>query len=240
MDKEEYRKRREAKRLAPMKNTVIGLDMGVKTAITCSDGTEYDAMVGETDRLKREQRKLSRKKKGSNNRQRNRMRIRRAYTKQQNRLDDAANKIAAELLRNEVVFMQDEQVKSWHRRYGRKIQHSVLGRVKNRLIRHTGQVVVLSKWEPTTQLCPICGVKTRIPLKQRIYKCANCGYTAPRDIKAAQTMVWMGQSKYAEKIPLERGEYKPVESASESYVDNLRMFSMRSAKQETVTASASR
>lgn len=240
MDKEEHRKRREAKRLAPVKNTIIGLDMGVKTAITCSDGTEYDVMVGETDRLKREQRKLNRKKKGSNNRQRNRMRIRRAYKKQQNRLNDAANKTAAELLRNETIFMQDEQVKAWHRRYGRKIQHSILGRVKNRLIRHTGQVVVLSKWEPTTQLCPICGVKTRIPLKQRIYKCANCGYTAPRDIKAAQTMVWMGQSKYAEKIPLERGEYKPVENASESYADNLRMFSMRSTKQETVTASASR
>lgn len=63
MDKEEYRKRREAKRLAPVKNTVIGLDMGVKTAITCSDGMEYDVMVGETDRLKREQRKLNRKKK---------------------------------------------------------------------------------------------------------------------------------------------------------------------------------
>lgn len=45
MDKEEYRKRREAKKLAPMKNTVIGLDMGVKTAIICSDGTEYDVMV---------------------------------------------------------------------------------------------------------------------------------------------------------------------------------------------------
>lgn len=240
MDKEEHRKRREAKRLAPVKNTIIGLDMGVKTAITCSDGTEYDVMVEETDRLKREQRKLNRKKKGSNNRQRNRMRIRRAYTKQQNRLNDAANKTAAELLRNETIFMQDEQVKAWHRRYGRKIQHSILGRVKNRLTRHAGQVVVLSKWEPTTQLCPVCGTKTRIPLERRIYKCADCGYTAPRDVKAAQTMVWLGQSKYSDKIPLERGEYKPVENTSESYVDNLRMFSMRSAKQETVTASASR
>ena len=214
MDKEEHRKRREAKRLAPVKNTIIGLDMGVKTAITCSDGTEYDVMVGETDRLKREQRKLNRKKKGSNNRQRNRMRIRRAYTKQQNRLNDAANKTAAELLRNETIFMQDEQVKAWHRRYGRKIQHSILGRVKNRLTRHAGQVVVLSKWEPTTQLCPVCGTKTRIPLGRRIYKCADCGYTAPRDVKAAQTMVWLGQSEYSDKIPLERGEYKPVESAS--------------------------
>ena len=173
MDKEEHRKRREAKRLAPVKNTIIGLDMGVKTAITCSDGTEYDVMVEETDRLKREQRKLNRKKKGSNNRQRNRMRIRRAYTKQQNRLNDAANKTAAELLRNETIFMQDEQVKAWHRRYGRKIQHSILGRVKNRLTRHAGQVVVLSKWEPTTQLCPVCGTKTRIPLERRIYKCAT-------------------------------------------------------------------
>ena len=108
MDKEEYNKRREAKKLAPVKNTVIGLDMGVETAITCSDGTEYDVMVGETDRLKREQRKLNRKKKGSNNRRRNRMRIRLAYMRQQNRLNDAANKITAELLRNEIVFMQDE------------------------------------------------------------------------------------------------------------------------------------
>lgn len=49
-------------------------------------------------------------------------------------------------------------------------------------------------------------------------------------------MVWMGQSKYSDKIPSEQGEYKPVENASESYADNLRMFSMRSAKQETVTA----
>lgn len=235
MDKEEYRKQREAKRLAPVKNTVIGLDMGVKTAITCSDGTEYDVMVEETDRLKREQRKLNRKKKGSNNHRRNRMRIHLAYMRQQNRLNDAANKIAAELLRNETIFMQDEQVKAWHRRYGRKIQHSILGRVKNRLIRHTGQMVVLSKWEPTTQLCTICGKKTKIPLKQRTYKCAYCGYTAPRDVKAAQTMVWMGQSKYSDKIPLGRGEYKPVENASESYADNLRMFSTRSAKQETVT-----
>ena len=240
MDKEEYRKRREAKRLAPVKDTIIGLDMGVKTAITCSDGTEYDVMVEETDRLKREQRKLDRKKKGSNNRRRNRIRIRRVYTKQRNRLDDAANKIAAELLRNETIFMQDEQVGVWQRRYGRKIQHSILGRVKSRLFRHTGQVVALSKWEPTTQLCPICGEKTRIPLRQRIYKCADCGYTAPRDAKAAQTMVWLGQSKYSDKIPLGRGEYKPVENASGSYADNLRMFSTRSAKQETVTASASR
>ena len=236
MDKEEYNKRREAKKLAPVKNTVIGLDMGVETAITCSDGTEYDVMVGETDRLKREQRKLNRKKKGSNNRRRNRMRIRLAYMRQQNRLNDAANKITAELLRNEIVFMQDEQVKAWQRRYGRKTQHSVLGRVKNRLARHTSQVVTLSKLEPTTQLCPTCGKKTKIPLKQRTYKCAYCGYKAPRDVKAAQTMVWMGQSKYSDKIPSEQGEYKPVENASESYADNLRMFSMRSAKQETVTA----
>ena len=96
--------------------------------------------------------------------------------------------------------MQDEQVRAWQRRYGRKTQHSVLGRVKNRLARHTSQVVTLSRWEPTTQLCPICGKKTRIPLKQRTYQCAYCGYKAPRDVKAAQTMVWMGQSEYSDRI----------------------------------------
>jgi len=240
MDKEEYRKLREQKHLAPQPNTVIGLDMGVRTSITCSDGMKYDVMVEESDRLKKEQRKLARKKKGSNNRHRNRERIRRAYQRKQNILDDAANKTTAEILKNQTIFMQDEQVKQWHRRYGRKIQHSILGRVKNRLVRHPEQVVVISKWEPTTKLCPICHRKTPTPLSQRIYKCAYCGYMAPRDPKAAQSMVWIGQTEYSDKIPLERGEYTPVENPSESYVDNLRMFSMRSAKQETTTPSASR
>ena len=164
MDKEEYHKRREHKHLAPQPNTVIGLDMGVKTRPShCSDGTKYDVMVEESDRLKKEQRKLARKKKGSNNHHRNRARIRRAYQRKQNILDDAANKTTAEILKNQTIFIQDEQVKQWHRRYGRKVQHSILGRVKNRLVRHPEQVVVISKWEPTTKFCPICHRKTPEP-----------------------------------------------------------------------------
>ena len=191
MDKEEHRKRREAKRLAPVKNTIIGLDMGVKTAITCSDGTEYDVMVEETDRLKREQRKLNRKKKGSNNRQRNRMRIRRAYTKQQNRLNDAANKTAAELLRNETIFMQDEQVKAWHRRYGRKIQHSILGRSQKQTDPPRGDRWWCSPSGSRPRNCaPSAGRKTRIPLERRIYKCADCGYTAQETSKPLRP--WSG------------------------------------------------
>ncbi|GGI15338.1 hypothetical protein GCM10007377_15400 [Galliscardovia ingluviei] len=240
MNKEEYAQRREAKNLAPQANTIIGIDMGVKTSITCSDGTEYNVMIGETDRLKRKQRTLRHKHKGSNNYRRTKHAINRVYQRQQHKLNNAANQIVAKLLRNQIVFMQDEQIKQWQRRYGKTIQHSVLGRVKTRLIRHHEQTVVLSKWEATTQLCPICHEKTRTPLTQHTYRCEYCNYTAPRDIKAAQSMVWIGQTEYAQQIPLERGEYKPAENASESYATNLRMFSTRSVKQETVAVSTQR
>lgn len=240
MDKEEYRNRRETLGLACKPGTVVGLDMGVATTVTLSNGASYDTTVGETDRLKRLQRQLNRKTKGSNNRRRNKRLIRIEYLHNRHRLDDRAKKVAHVILMNQTVFMQDEQIRNWKRRYGRKLHHSIAGRLKTILTRHDDQVVVLDKWEPTTKLCPICDHKTTIPLNQRTYECSTCGYTAPRDVKAAQSMVWIGQNKYSNQIPLERGEYKPVENATENYAANLRMFSQRSWKRETATASASR
>ena len=157
-DAVEYEKYRRKKYDKPYINKQIGIDFGCETSFTLSNGEKLNSYVEETDHLKRLQRKLSRQKKGSNNRWKTILKIRKEYQRLTNLKDDYANKLVHRFLtENEQIIIQDEQLNAWKRRHGKKIQHSVLGRVKARLIRHNGQVVVLNRFVPTTKLCRDCG-----------------------------------------------------------------------------------
>lgn len=193
----------------------IGIDMGIKDAITLSNGEKFSATIGETERLKRLQRKLARQKKGSNNRWKTRLLIKKECQKITNRKNDAANKVVAHILSFEHVYMQDEQISGWHKGlFGKQVQHSILGRVKARLINHP-RVEVLDRWAPTTKWCPKCGNKnTDITLADRMFKCPHCGHTNDRDIHSAQNMITMIKiiNKQIELVPMGHREFKPVES----------------------------
>lgn len=118
----------------PKNGKEIGLDFGIKTNITTSEGEKLDVQVGESDRLKRLQRELSRRKKGSNNRYKTIQKIRREYQKITNKKTDKANKIVSKLKRYSCVVMQDEQIASWHKGlFGKQVQHSCMGLVKAKL-----------------------------------------------------------------------------------------------------------
>ena len=91
----------------------IGLDFGIKTNITTSDGEKLDVSVEESERLKMLQRKLQRQKKGSNNRYKTIKAIRRQYQKLTNKKKDKANKIVHMLKQYDTIVMQDEQISSW-------------------------------------------------------------------------------------------------------------------------------
>ena len=86
----------------------IGLDFGIKTNITTSEGEKLDITVEESERLKRLQRKMSRQVKGSNNRFKTIKLIRREYQKLSNRKQDKANKIVSKLKKYETIVIQDE------------------------------------------------------------------------------------------------------------------------------------
>jgi putative transposase len=197
-------------------NKEIGIDMGIKDHIALSNGEKINSTIGETERLKRLQRKLARSQKGSNNRCKLIKQIRREYQKITNRKNDAANKIVAYLLSYEKVYMQDEQIANWKKfRFGRQIQHSILGRVKAKLINHP-RVIVLDKFAPTTKFCPSCFKKKEdLTLADRIYKC-ECGYQEDRDIHAAKNMIFMSKiieaaEEIKKTVPMGRGEFKLVE-----------------------------
>ena len=172
----------------------IGIDMGIKTSITTSEGKKYKVFVGETKRLKKLQRHIAKRKKGSSNRYRMRKLLRKEYQKLENRKRDAANKIVHELLEHEKVYMQDENLKGWHKGlFGRTVQHSILGLVKAKLIKNE-RVIVLSKTLPTTKYCPCCGkINKNITLADRIFEC-SCGYSEDRDIHAARNMLLLSEN----------------------------------------------
>ncbi len=171
----------------------IGIDMGIKTTITTSDGRKYKVLIEESERIKKCQRLIARRKEGSNNRYKARKLLQRAYQKLMSRKKDTANKIVHELLEHERVYMQDENLSGWHKGlFGRTVQHSVLGLVKAKLI-HNERVTVLSSREPTTKYCPVCGkLKKDITLADRTYECP-CGYSEDRDIHAARNMILLSK-----------------------------------------------
>lgn len=92
----------------------IGLDFGIKTNITTSEGEKLDVSVEESERLKMLQRKLQQQQKGSNRRYKTIKRIRRQYQKLTNRKTDKANKIIHKFKQYDTIVIQDEQISSWH------------------------------------------------------------------------------------------------------------------------------
>ena len=174
------------------KNSIIGIDLGIKDTVTCSDGTKFNISIGESERLKKLQRKLARQTKGSNNRYKTIKKIRKEYIHITNKKNDIANKLVHDLLSiADIIVMQDEQIESWRQTTNSadKIQHSILGRIKSRL-RYSDRVVILDKYFPTTKYCSNCGNMLSLELNDRIYECPVCKRKEDRDIHAAHNMIY--------------------------------------------------
>lgn len=157
--------------------------------------------------MKRLQKQQAKKVKGSKNFQRAVKKVRKEYQRITNRKNDLANKLVAKFSEYETVVIQDEQLKGWHSGgHGKAVQHSVLGRVKSKLLQKPN-IVVLGKTVPTTKLCTKCGVwHDEIKVWNRIFKC-DCGVEMDRDIHAAKNMVWF----YENNVGVERTKVKRVE-----------------------------
>lgn len=170
-------------------NEIIGIDLGCQTSITLSDGRNFNCRVEESEYCKNLRRRMSRCKKGSNNKYKLSKKYRKANAKSINKKNEFARQLN-HILKNYIVVMQDEQLQQWSRyRHGKSIGQSALGRIKS-LLKDNETTVVLNKWFPTTKLCTCCGENVNIKLKDRVFVCPHCGYTEDRDVHAAKNMIW--------------------------------------------------
>jgi putative transposase len=187
---------------------ILGIDFGCQTTFTLSTGEKILAKIPESERLKKYQKEMAHKVKGSKNWFRIRQKIRREYQKINNRKNDLANKTIAKFMKYETVVIQDEQISKWHK-YGHEqaVQYSILGRVKSKLMQKPN-VVILDKYVPTTKLCVNCGtIHNELSVFDRVFKC-DCGIEMDRDIHAAQNMVFI----YKKQVGEELANFKHVET----------------------------
>ena len=180
----------------PTNKVDVGLDFGIKTNITTSDGEKFDVYIEEPERLKNLQRKLARQIKNSNNYKRTQHKIQIEYEKMSNKKKNEVNQFTSYLCtKYSHVYIQDEMIKAWHRRFGRIVQHSYMGQLKSKL-KEQNNVTVIDKSYPTTKLCYNCGqLHKDITLSDREFICPSCGFKEDRDIKAAKTVMFIGQCK---------------------------------------------
>ena len=175
---------------------ILGLDMGIKDQLTFSNGVKVNFYLEESEQLKGLMRKLSRQHKGSNQYKQILNRIKRIYEHYNNKKNDVVNKLNLVLEKNYIICFQDELLNQWKRKkskrkfsFGRKVQHGILGRVKDKLKKNSSNVMLESS-VPTTQTCPVCGCLTKHSLDKRVYHCSHCGFENPdRDAHSANMMV---------------------------------------------------
>lgn len=170
--------------------------MGIKDQLTFSNGVKVNFYVEESEQLKGLMRKLSRQTKGSNQYKQTLNRIKRIYEYESDKKNDVVNKFNSVLSKNYIICFQDELLNQWKQKkskrrfsFGRKVQHGILGRVKDKLKKNSTNVMLESS-VPTTQTCPVCGCLTKHSLDKRIYHCDSCGFeNQDRDVHSARMMV---------------------------------------------------
>ena len=181
----------------------IGIDLGIKNLVTTSDGEKIEG-VADTHKLDkklaREQRKLSRKKKGSNNRKKQKIRVAKVYEKTANKRKDHLHKVTAKLIsENQVVCAEtlnvEGMMKNHHLAKSIAAQSfaTLLGFLEYKA-RGKGKIFVqVDRWFASSKTCHACGVKAdAMPLNTRSWECQSCGTVHDRDINAAKNILAEG------------------------------------------------
>ena len=187
---------RGSKKLKNPKNSLIGLDLGIKDFIVTSEGQTYENLKSKRNnqkKLARQHRDLSRKKKGSNHQKDAKVRLAKTYNKLNNIKEYYLHSITNQLLsENQTIVIENLNVRGMlkNHKLAKSIQELSLNRFKTMLIYKSEwygrEVIEVGKWFPSSKLCNCCGYKKNdLTLKDRIWKCPECGVIHDRDINAA-------------------------------------------------------
>ncbi len=184
--------------LPPCENQAgrVGADSGVKTLATLSTGQEIDGpkpLKAALRKLRRLNRQLARRVKWSANWHKTQAKLGRMHARVAGIRTDALHKLTTTLTRSfQQIVIEDLHVKGMvrNRKLARAISDMGWGRFRQMLTykaaAYGAEVLVASRWFPSSKLCRICGVLHEdLTLKDRVFRCAACGHTEDRDLHAA-------------------------------------------------------
>ena len=185
-------------------NEQVGIDLGVKDFIITSDGEVFENkhfFKNEEKQIKKLQRQLSKKVKGSNNRNKAQIRIAKLFERITNKKNAYIHYVVNELLTYfDTIFMEDLNVQGMLRNHhlAKAIQEVGFYKFKETLVNkalvNDKQVVLIDRFYPSSKTCSVCGYKKQdLRLGDREWVCPKCGTKHDRDINAAVNILLEGQ-----------------------------------------------
>ena len=177
-------------------DAAIGIDLGIKDFVITSDGEVFNNLhfkKSETKKIKRLQRQLSKKEKGSNNRNKARIKLAKLYKKINDRKQYYLHAVSNSLIdENQVICMEDLNVKGMVRNHNlaESICEMNLGEFRRMLeykaAWYNRKIVFVDRFYPSSKTCHNCGyINKSLTLKDRQWTCPQCGEIIERDYNAA-------------------------------------------------------
>lgn len=218
----------------------IGIDLGIKTfAFPSVGGPLIAPSYSQLDRkIRRASRRMARQQKGSKRREATRLRIAKLHLRVRNTRKDFLHKLSTQLIReNQAVSLEDLNVSGMvkNRKLARAISQQGWREFRTMLESKAAQYIdrtvnVISRWEPTSQVCSNCGFKWgKLDLSVRSILCISCGVQHDRDENAAKNIEKVGagyvrDSKRTRRARKTTTVPMPVETSSHEVVHQLSLF----------------
>ncbi|MGC8673440.1 MAG: RNA-guided endonuclease InsQ/TnpB family protein, partial [Thermoplasmata archaeon] len=177
----------------------IGIDLGLEKFATLSNGIAIENprfMKKVEKRIKKLQKQLSRKRKGSNNRRKLILKLQRKYRELRNMREDIYDKVSTAIAkRYDTIIMEDLNVKGMmqNHRIAKSISDVSFYSFKHKLewktMKYGKNLILIGMFDPSSKLCSKCGsIKHDLKLSDRIYRCDVCGLVIDRDLNASKNI----------------------------------------------------
>lgn len=185
-------------------NENIGIDLGVKDFVITSDGLVYENkhfFKTQEKKIKKLQRQLSKKVKGSNNRNKTRIRLAKVFEHLTNQKEQYIHYVVNDLLQYyDIVFMEDLNVRGMlkNHKLAKAIQEVGFYRFKevlsDKAFNNGKKVIFIDRFYPSSKTCHNCGyINKELKLNDREWICPQCGTQHDRDINAAINILEEGE-----------------------------------------------
>lgn len=210
----------------PVNNFKIGFDLGLKDFLIDSDGIVIDNpkyFMKSQEKLAKEQRKLSHCTKGSNNYNKQKLKVALVHEKVRNQRKDFQHKISCQLINeNQVIISEDLKPSNMikNRKLSKSIADASFSSFCN-MIDYKSKwygitYIKISSFYPSSKLCHCCGYKnTTLTLADRKWECPNCHTLLDRDKNAALNILEEGLkilNKTGQELPIEPIETENISS----------------------------
>ena len=193
-------------------NNIVGIDLGIKDLIITSDGIKYnnEKLIQKYEkRIKRKQRELARKDKGSNNYNKTKQELAILYSKLANARIYIIHKITKEITDdNDIIVTETLKVSNMLKNHNlaKSIQDASFSEIMKQLTYKAKwkfkKVLQLNTFYPSSQICSHCDYKNQITknLNIREYECPNCHNKLNRDFNASVNIMFEGLKLYTKEL----------------------------------------